>query len=192
MNEDILRMLGEVIESNIRQELERPKLSYSYAGKPKSSSSRGNSISSGRLLNSVTVNWCQTKDGNVRMSVEFPGAPEWYWVNNGRRGKQQQSTLKYPPLSVISSWTREKPIPQWRDKRGRFISYEDRDRLIQRSIGELGYRGTFFVDKGIQKSLQEIEVSFGIYGRTFIEEILERKVVLGRGTSTDKPTVKSC
>lgn len=192
MNDDVLRMLGEVIEQNIREELLRPKQSYSYAGKPKSSKSKSNSNSSGRLVESVTVNWCQSKDGNIRMSLEFPGAPEWYWVNNGRRGKEQQSTLKYPPLSVISTWTRQKPIPQWRDKRGRFMSYDQRDRLIQRSIGELGFKGTFFVEKGIKKSLQDIEVNFGIYGRTFIEEILERKVVLGRGTSTDKPTVKSC
>lgn len=179
-DEDILRMLGEVIERNIKEQLLKPHQSRTYAGKPKSPNAISDSVSSGRLLNSVTVKWDNT-DGNIRMVVEFPGAPEWQVVNSGRRGKQQSPTLKYPPLSAIANWTREKPIGQFRDRRGRFISNAQRNFLIQRSIGEYGFQGTYFLDKAIQKSLNDIEVNFGIYGRTYIEEIIQRKLILRTG-----------
>jgi len=177
MDEDILRMLGEIVETNIKEQLLKPRQSRGYDGIPKSSRALSDTVSSGRLINSVQVSW-KTTDGNVRMVLEFPGAPEWYWVNSGRRGKKQQPTLKYPPLAAIASWTRQKPIPQFRDKKGRFMSNDDRNFLIQKSIGELGFKGTFFVEKAVEQSLTDVERLFGIYGRTYLETIKQNKLVI--------------
>ena len=183
--DDILRMLGDVIEQNIKTELLKPRQSRGYDGKPKSPGAVNNRVYTGRLLDAATVNWERDDKGNIKMVIEFPGAREWQVVNSGRRGKKQSPTLQYPPLAIIATWARTRTnnsIPQFRDKQGRFMSNDDRAFLIQRSIGELGIAPTFFLDNAIKQSLDDISRDFGIYGRTFIEEVIREKITLRTGT----------
>jgi hypothetical protein len=184
-SDDILRILGEIIEENIKEELLKPRQSRGFDGRLKSPGAVNNRVYSGNLLNATTVKFETDKDGSPKLVVEFPGAPEWQVVNSGRRGKQQSPALKYPPLSVITTWARTRTnnsIPQFRDKKGRFMSNKDRAFLIQRSIGEKGIAPTFFLDKAIENSMDDIAREFGIYGQAFIEEIIQRKIILRTGT----------
>jgi len=183
--DDILRMLGDVIEQNIKTELLKPRQSRGYDGRPKSPGAVNNRVYTGRLLDAATVSWERDTDGNIKMVIEFPGAPEWQVVNSGRRGKKQSPTFKYPPLATIATWARTRTnnsIPQFRDKQGRFMSNDDRAFLIQRSIGELGIAPTFFLDEAIKQSMDDISRDFGIYGRAFIEEVIREKITFRTGT----------
>lgn len=177
--DDILRMLGQIVEENMRLEILKPRQSRGYDGIPKKTSTLSNRVYSGRLLDGLSVDWEVQPDGNVRMVFEFPqDTPEWYFVNYGRRGKKQNPALKYPPLSIIATWTKKKPLPQFRDRRGRFITNKQRNFLVQRSIGELGFQGIDYIGKAIQKSMLDIERTFGIYGRAYFERIIEERLII--------------
>jgi len=183
INTDILKMIGDVVEANMRQEILKPRQSRGYDGQAKKSTALSPRVFTGRLVEDLQVTWDIQANGNVRMVFEFPNTPEWYFVDQGRRGKKQNPSLKYPPLSVIATWTRGKPLPQFRDKLGRWISNKQRNFLVQRSIGELGYQGIHFIEKSIEKSLNDIEVNFGIYGRTYLEEIINQKIIIRTRTN---------
>lgn len=180
--DDILRMLGDVIEENIKLQLLKPRQSRGFDGRSKTPGAVNNRVYTGRLLDATKVSWNRDSDGNVDMVLEFPGAPEWQVVNQGRRGKKQSPTFKYPPLAIIATWSRTRSsIPQFRDKKGRFMSNDDRAFLIQRSIGELGIAPTFFIQEAIKQSMDDISKTFGIYGRAFIEEIIRQKITVRTG-----------
>jgi hypothetical protein len=117
------------------------------------------------------------------MVVDFGQAEYGYWVNFGRRGKLQGA--KYPPLSAISKWARERKVGQFRDKQGRFVSNKTRDFLLQRSIGEYGIYRTDFVNKGINKVMDNVIYYLGVYAQEFITKLLEdNKIIIKVGVGS--------
>ena len=182
---EILKRICVVIKDNIQLELERDRKSRAYDGTAKpikggyvgALSSR---VTTGRLYNSVTVEPTQTAKG-YDIEVTFPGADYWKWVNFGRRGRNtdiigNSTTVKYPPLSAIEDWIADKGLPQFRDRRGRFISNKKRAFLIQRSIGEYGIFPTLFVNEGIQNAEGLVKFSLIDYGKALIKSTLDKTI----------------
>jgi len=188
MNEretQILLQICDDIKNNIQKELLKDRFSRAYDGtrKPVNGGYVGalsNRKTTGKLFEAVTVQPTTTEKG-FDIQVTFPGADYWKWVNFGRRGKNtdiagNSTTVKYPPLSAIQSWIANKGLPQFRDKRGRYMSNADRAFLIQRSIGEYGIFPTLFVNEGIQKSEEDVKFFLVDYGRTVIKSIIDKQL----------------
>jgi hypothetical protein len=176
--------IQDLLKNAIKAELLQQRPSRAYDGRPKpvkgGSTPYSNRNYSGRLLESVTVEFVEI-DGNLRLQVSFPNAPEWYWVNYGRQGKQQNPSLKYPPLAAIDRWVVAKPgiNLQVRDAQGRFIERKSLVYLIQRSIGQYGYYGIRFIDQAIRKTERNLEQQFGEWAREYFTNIINEKILVG-------------
>lgn len=67
------------------------------------------------------------------------------YVDKGRRPGSQ------PPQEAILMWVNKKPLPRWRDKKGRFISKASQAFVIARAIGRDGIKPTNVIKKSINK-----------------------------------------
>lgn len=179
-----LELIAEIIKDDIQSELMKQRPSRAFDGRRKPVSGRyptplNNRINTGRLYNSVNVDYVEDQQtGNTRLRLTFPNAPEWRFVQYGRRGKQQNPAMKYPPLRTITEWTYQRGLPQFRDSRGRFLSNQSRAFLIQRSIGEYGIFPTDFIGEGFKKSQERVIYYLGLYGRTILEDFIQKKIIL--------------
>jgi len=72
-------------------------------------------------------------DDGVSLGILMPRYAEF--VDKGRR-----PGAKMPPLQPIKNWAKEKGLPQFRDKKGRYISNNSRAFLIARSIARDGIK----------------------------------------------------
>jgi hypothetical protein len=173
----IQKIITERLKGAIQAQLKvrYPSRAYDGSFKPKSggASPLSDRIYTGKLYNSVDVQFINDED-QVKLQLSFPDAPEWYWVNFGRRGKKQDASLKYPPLSSIDRWVVAKPGINLavRDKQGRFIERKSLVYLIQRSIGEHGYYGIKFIDRAIENTAQQLQEEFGEWARIYLSKFL--------------------
>jgi hypothetical protein len=174
-----LELISELLTNNIKAELSKLRPSRAFDGRKKpvggGFGSISNRIATGDLYESVEVKFNEQSD---KVRIELTMAPEWRYVNYGRRGKQQSLAVKYPPLSAIENWAAVKGIGQFRDKKGRFISNDTRNFLLQRSIGEYGIFPTRFVEEGFNKTRESIEFYLGEYGKAFLEELIQNKIII--------------
>ena len=173
---DILDLMKDLIRNDIETQLKKVRASRAFDGKLKPVKSSGLSTLGTRagLIDALNVEVVTLPNGNVTIAVTFPGKPYWVYVNYGRRGKQQSPTVKYPPLQAISRWISKKGLPQFRDRRGRFISNEDRLFLIQRSIGEYGIFPTLFIQAAMEETQDKMVYYLGEYGKNLLEELLQK------------------
>ena len=106
---------------------------------------RGKKVAAGTLFNSVSY------DVNKQTGeIDFYYAPEGEFVESGRRPNS-----RFPPPGAIAKWAKEKGIPQFRDKKGRYISNDSRTFLLSRSIAIKGIRPfPFFTDAIEQATMQ--------------------------------------
>lgn len=185
----MLQQICDDIKVNIQTELGKQRRSRAYDGSSKPIGggyvgALSNRMNTGKLFESVTVKPVETEKG-FDIEVTFPGADYWQWVNFGRRGRNTEivgnsPSVKYPPLFAIENWIREKGLPQFRDKRGRFMSNRDRAFLIQRSIGEYGIFPTLFVNEGIQKSEDEVKFFLVDYGKALVKSNIDKNLGIKR------------
>ena len=81
-------------------------------------------------------------------------------------------TSKRPPRKTLEEWISKRRF-QFRDKKGKFMSYQSMSFLIQRSIFEKGIKPSLFFTKpfeqGFKKLPDEIVEAYGLD----IEELLE-------------------
>ena len=178
-----LELLSNIIKDDVQEQLLKIRPSKGFDGQRKPISGRqstplNNRVNTGRLYNSVTVDFVADDKGNMRMRLSFPNAPEWRFVDQGRRGKKQNPALKYPPLTTINEWAFQRGLPQFRDAQGRFISNKTRAFLVQRSIGEYGIFPTNFIQEGIEKSMERVVYYLGLYGRTLLEDFIQKKIII--------------
>lgn len=159
-----------------------PSRAYDGSFKPKGGGAtpRSNRNYTGNLSKSVTVDFVNVED-QLRLQLSFPGAPEWFWVDEGRRGKQQDPSLKYPPLSSIDRWVVAKPGINLsvRDKQGKFIERKSLVYLIQRSIGLYGYYGIRFINKAVKLTELKLEREFGEYARVYFTNFINDNILVG-------------
>lgn len=184
MNEDELKLqITEMLKKSIQSQLlNKQYLSRGYDGIPKKSNTSNNRVYTGRLYNSVDVEFVRIKPDELeRLQVSFPNAPEWYWVNYGRKGKKQDASNKYPPLASIDRWvvSRKGVSQNVRDRQGRFIERKSLVFLIQRSIGYYGTYQTNFVQNAFNAVRRQLVEELGEYAREYFENVIERRIILG-------------
>lgn len=181
-----LELLSDLLKNDIQAEISKIRQSRAWNGQKKPVGSGGagyvgalsNRINTGTLYESVTVQPETDANGNISIVVSFPGASEyWEYVNYGRRGKRDSPTVKYPPLSAIQTWISQRGLPQFRDRRGRFISNRDRAFLVQRSIGEYGIFPTLFLERGVQTAEDRIVFYVGEYGLQLFQQLFDNSVL---------------
>lgn len=174
-----------LLTNAIKAELLISRPARAYNGQPKPVRGTGptpysNRRYTGRLYNSVEVEFVEV-EGQIKLQVSFPDAPEWYWVNYGRQGKRDNPANKYPPLSAIDRWVVAKPGINLavRDTQGRFIERKSLVYLIQRSIGEYGYFGIRFIDQAIRKTERKLQEDFGELVAAYFTNIINENILVG-------------
>lgn len=175
--EKLKDFIEEQLRVQIQKELLIKRAPRGYDGKFKYAANRGalnDRVYRGNLFKSTTVEIVEDLEtqGRFILEVSFPGAPEWYWVQYGRKGKKQNPALKYPRLDTILLWTRNrKGFVGFRGANG---PMDDRTTafMVQRSIGELGVGGTDFIGQALIKTRNKLEKQVGEYAAAFFEELI--------------------
>ena len=112
----------------------------------KANLTRGKKIATGTLYNSVKFSI--TPKGKVT----FHYAEEGKWVERGRR-----KGAKMPPQDSIAKWAKVKGLPQFRDKKGRYISDKSRAFLIARSISKKGIKPFPWYSSAVKQATQQLK-----------------------------------
>ena len=107
---------------------------------------RGKKVAAGTLFNSVSYS-VNKQTGEI----EFYYAEEGEFVESGRRPNS-----RFPPPGAIAKWAKEKGIPQFRDKKGRYISNDSRTFLLSRSIAIKGIKPFPFFTDAIEQATQQL------------------------------------
>lgn len=107
---------------------------------------RGKKIAAGTLYNSVLYN-VNKQTGEI----QFYYAEEGEFVESGRRPNS-----RFPPIKAIAKWAKQKGIPQFRDKKGRYISNDARTFLLSRSIAIKGIKKFPFFTDAIELATQQL------------------------------------
>lgn len=175
-----LELLKDILENSIKDQLTKLRPSRAYDGRRKpvrgGFGSTNNRIYKGNLYNSVTVEYVEDPKRGLRIQLSFPGAPEWRYVEYGRR--PAKSIFSYPPISVITEWSNSRGLPQFRDQQGRFLSNEQRAFMVRASIGRDGIYPTKFIQEGFDEAREKIIYYLGEYGRRILEDFIERKIII--------------
>lgn len=190
MNEEqILKAIQSTLTIAVQKELLVKRVSRGYDGtvKPvsgKSAPSYNNRLYTGRLFRSTTVEFeTDEETGELKLVLSFPNAPEWIYVNAGRRGKQQNPSFKYPPLQTILTWVNNRSgVTTYRNPDGSIMSKKSQAFLIQRSIGEYGIYPTKFVQEAFAKTEQKLKRDLGEYAAEFFRNLINRKIII-RGSN---------
>jgi len=182
-NTEDLTKISNIIKKGIQTQLLEQRPSKGYDGQNKPVSGRypqpyNNRVNTSRLYKSVDVYYKETPEGNLQMVIDFGTAYYWRWVDQGRRGKKQMESLKYPPLEEIMVWALQRGIPQFRDERGRFMTNLQRGFMLQKSIGYYGIYKTQFVQKGIDSVLTQVTEELGQWAADFLTELMEEKRII--------------
>lgn len=86
-------------------------------------------------------------------------------------------TTKRPPRKTLEEWISKRRF-QFRDKKGRFMSYKSMSFLIQRSIFEKGIKPSLFFTKpfeqGFKKLPEELLEAYGLDVEEFLQYTLNK------------------
>lgn len=107
---------------------------------------RGKKIAVGTLYNSVSYEVNRSTG-----EIEFFYADEGKFVESGRR-----PGARMPPPAPIARWAKIKGIPQFRDKKGRYISNDSRAFLLSRAIAKKGIRPFPFFTDALEQATQQL------------------------------------
>jgi hypothetical protein len=178
MEEQILAEIAAMLKKSLVTQLQIPRPVRTYAGQQKTVNGRpvppSPPVASGNLLRNINVYWVDSDfESNPELIVEMPDY--YYFVEQGRRPG------RYPPLNVIRNWARvKKSVPQFRDKKGRFISNESRAFLIARSIATYGFGATPFIDNAVNSVLPQITEKLGEAAAAFLENTINNnRIIVG-------------
>ena len=92
-----------------------------------------------------------TPDGDVLFSYEDYGD----YVESGRKPGSRM-----PPVAPIAAWAKVKGLPQFRDKKGRFLSNEQRGWILAKAIARDGFRPVRFFSDAFDLAIQEYPEDF--------------------------------
>ena len=109
---------------------------------------RGRKIATGTLYNSVSY--------EVNRST---GEIDFYYDDEGNFVESGRKPGKFPPPQAIAKWAKIKGIPQFRDKKGRYISNDSRAFLLARAINKKGIKPFPFYDDAIEESINQLTES---------------------------------
>ena len=193
--EDIKNLITELLKNSVVDELGKIRQSRGYDGrlKPVSGSKMpaiSNRKNTGFLAREINVQFeTDLNDGELYLVIDYGLATYGQFVNDGRRGRLQGA--KYPPLSAILTWARQRRLPQFRDNKGRFISNEERGFLLQRSIGEYGIFRTNFVQNGVDRVLNDVIYYLGVYASEYLTNLLETNKIIVRTSTGNIPITRA-
>ena len=121
----------------------------------------------GNLIKSLSYDVVEVLD-NVLLRIK--ASDYLIWVDRGRRpGKQ-------PPSDKIKKWVQVRKI-QFRNKKGRFMTYDSTAFLIARSIGKKGIKPTYVLKKTIDSIMKTKSEILGKAAAKDIEKDL-RKILI--------------
>jgi len=106
-----------------------------------------NKIASGTLYNSISFQI------DSKGQINFLADDSAKFVESGRRPG------KFPPPQAIAKWAKVKGLPQFRDKKGRYISNDSRAFLLSRSIAKKGIKPFPFYSDAVEESIDQLAVS---------------------------------
>jgi hypothetical protein len=180
---DLQEFITQTLKIGIQQELLVRRASRAYDGTVKPVSKKyppsyGNRNTTGNLFKNINVQWIQPEGQDPKIQVSFPNAPEWYWVNYGRRGKKQSSALKYPPLDVIKNWTKLKGILPFTDENGEIMDEDTRAFLLQRSIGLYGVYGIDFINETLKKTEKKLQIQIGDWASEYFRNAIREGIIM--------------
>lgn len=121
------------------------KWAKQVVAKAKANLIRGKKNASKILIDSISYEI--TPDGDIEFMYEEYGQ----WVESGRRPGG-----KMPPISKIEAWAKIKPLTQFRDKKGRYISNRSRAFLIARAIARDGIKPFPFLTNEVELAQDEL------------------------------------
>lgn len=104
---------------------------------------KADKVATGNLIKSLDYDLIEALDTIV---VNIKSLNYLDVVDGGRKKNK-----KAPPQDAILKWVNVKPLPRWRDKKGRFISKKSQAFLIARSISKNGIKPTNVIKKSINK-----------------------------------------
>lgn len=183
--EQLLKVIQSTLVNAIQKELLIKRVSRAFDGtvKPvsgKSAPSFNNRLYTGRLFRSTSVDFeTNEENADLQLVLSFPNAPEWMVVNAGRRGKQQNQSFKYPPLSTILTWVNNRSgVSSYRNPDGSLMSKKSQAFLVQRSIGEYGVYPTNFVSQAFAKTKQKLFNDVGEYASQFFQDLIDNTIII--------------
>jgi len=140
MDEEILAQIAKIVRQGLVDEIKKSYPVKSYNGQQKTIGGQAvpnqSKNASGNFIEELNVFWDSDFDsGKPVLVVEM--SSYGYYILNGRK----PSIGRYPPLERIREWTKVKPLPRFRDKKGRYISNNRRAFLVSRSIMQHGWQG---------------------------------------------------
>jgi hypothetical protein len=120
-------------------------------GQAKANLLRGKKDATKKLSNSIVYEIVSDPNGDFGAGVNFYYLDYGDFVESGRR-----AGARMPPPSKLVFWAKIKGLPQFRDKKGRFISNESRAFLIARSIGKKGIKPFPFITDVVEQSENDL------------------------------------
>lgn len=195
---DIQFQITTLLREEIQGELNIRRPARTYSGKYKPVSGRYPTPESkksltGGLAASVEVYFTgDFESDNLTLVVDFGNTDYWYYVDQGRKPGQPitkrrqarrkngqfgrvfyvQDYTKYPPLSSIRQWVRQRPALQGAG------DVDTRAYLASRSIARYGIYGIKFVESALTDVEDQIVELFGDLGQEIFLKIIEKKIIL--------------
>lgn len=188
MDEDILQEIASLVKDEMIVQLNTVRDSRTYSaafqGRPKPVSGRyptpySAPNASGNLQRQLNVYWeADFEDGNPNLVVDFGNATYYKFIDQGRKPNSGVRTGQMKP--ALTQWAKIKPLPRYRDSKGRFISNEQRAYLITRSVAKYGYQGTDFINKTIERVLSQFEERAADAIVAYITRLFDEGRIFGR------------
>jgi hypothetical protein len=197
MEDQLKAEIVQILENAVRTELGKPRVIRAWDGRVKSVSGKHgpfsyNMIASGELYDSVYGYFeGDLEQGDFSINLSFSPNSYWYYLQNGRQpgqeiiksrqtasGKsiQYKSFTKFPPLDAIKGWLREKPVTQYRNRLGQFITRDTQAYLIGRAIARDGQAPYDFIGNALVAAKDPLleklrEYSVSVFGGQFPEDL---------------------
>jgi hypothetical protein len=198
MIEDIQSQITTLLRSEIQGQLNirRPARTYSGRYKPVSKkypTPASKKTLTGNLAQSVQVYFKgNAEDDNLTLYVDFGNTDYWYYVDQGRKPglpvikprqkMKKDGTMgdtfyvndftKYPPLSSILQWVRQRPALQGAG------DVNTRAYLASRSIAQYGIYGIQFIKGALENIEEQVLELYGDLGQEIFLKIIDTKIIL--------------
>jgi len=198
MEDDIKFQITTLLREEIQGELNIRRPARDYAGKYKPRSGKYPTPESkksltGQLSQSVMVYFTgNIESDNLTLNVDFGNTDYWYYVDKGRKPgnpitKRRQRLkkngelgkpfyvedyTKYPPLSSILQWVRQRPALQGSG------ADHTRDASATDRFAQYGIYGINFIDSALRDVEDKVVELYGDLGQEVFLRIIEKKIIL--------------
>ena len=154
-----LQAVAPLIEQIVKETLSQKVYPFGFA----KYKGLGNKVASGKLRDSVKVVPVEKNDKTtLQISMEQYGQ----WVESGRLPNKGKV-----PISAIEQWIKDRKL-LGRDKKGKFIKRRSFAFAIQTNIKKFGIRPSNFLDKSVDRIINDERI-FDLIGEAGFKELLD-------------------